>query len=147
VQEDRPSGTPLGTIQIDPDQGFGPHMTEAFLNLYGADSVFVTATVDSLTWRFAGVLVRAQKLPPDFEPVQYGTPEMRQALDAFLKALGTRGLDNPPTALMRSATGHEQPQAFLLVASSLLGDNLVANWLRLMEQENYAGATALLAVH
>jgi len=122
-------------------------MTEAFLSLYGEDSVFVTATVDSLTWRFVGVLVRAKKLPPDFEPVQYGTSEMRQALDTFLRTLSTRGLDKPPTVLMRSATGHEQPQAFLLAASSLLGDNLVANWLRLMEGENYAGATALLAVH
>ncbi len=122
-------------------------MAEAFLNLYGEDSVFVTATVDSLTWRFVGVLVRAEKLPPDFEPIQYGTPEMRQALDAFLKALGARGLDNPPTTLMRSALGYEQPQAFQVTASSLLGDSLVANWLRLMEQEDYAGATVLLAVH
>ena len=122
-------------------------MTDAFLNLYGEDSVFVTATVDSLTWRFIGVLVRAEKLPSDFEPIQYGSPEMRQALDALLKSLGTRGLDNPSAALMRSAVGREQPQAFLVTASSLLGDHLVANWLRLMEQEDYAGATALLVVH
>ena len=147
MQEDQPSGTPAGTIKIDPDQGFGPHVTEAFLSLYGEDSVFVTATVDSLTWRFVSVLIRAKELPTDFEAVQYGTPEMRQALDAFLTVLSTRGLDNPPTALMRSATGHEQPQAFLLSASSLLGDNLVASWLRLMEREDYVGATALLGVH
>jgi hypothetical protein len=147
VQEDRPRGTPPGTIQIDPDQGFGPHMTEAFLNLYGEDSVFVTATVDSLTWRFVGVLVRAEKLPSDFEAVQYGSPAMRQALEVLLKALGARGLDNPSTTLMRSAVGHEQPQAFQATASLLLGDSIVANWLGLMEQEDYAGATALLAVH
>lgn len=72
---------------------------------------------------------------------------MRQALDAFLRALGARGMDNPSTALMRSAAEHEQPQAFLATVSSLLGDHFVANWLRLMEQEDYAGATALLAMH
>ncbi len=147
MKEDRPTGTPAGTIQIDPDLGFGPHVTEAFLHLYGEDSVFVTATVDSLTWRFAGVLIRANKLPTDYEPVQYGSPEMRQSLDALLRALGARGLDNPPTALMRSALGLEPPQAFQVAASSLLGDSLVANWLHLMELEDYAGATALLGVH
>ena len=122
-------------------------MAEAFLDLYGEDSVFVTATVDSLTWRFVGVLIRANKLPPDFEPTQYGPPEMRQSLDAFLKALSARGLDNPPTVLMRSAVGHEQPDAFQITAGSLLGITLVANWLHLIEQEDYAGATALLEVH
>jgi hypothetical protein len=147
VQDNQPSGTPPGTIQIDPDQGFGPHMTEAFLDLYGEDSVFVTATVDCLTWRFVDVLVRAEKLPSDFEPVQYGSPEMRQALEALLKTLGARGLDNPSTVLMRSAVGHELPQAFQVMAGTLLGNDLIARWLRLLEQEDYAGATAQLASH
>ena len=146
MQEERPAGVPAGTIQIDPEQGFGPHVSDAFLDLYGEDSVFVTASVDFLTWRFVGVLVRAEKLPADFEPVQYGTPEMRQALDVFLKALSARGLENPPTLLMRSALGHEQPQAFQSAASALLGYDLVGRWLQLLEQQDYAGATALLAV-
>lgn len=137
---------PAGTIQIDPEQGFGPHVSDAFLDLYGEDSVFVTATVDCLTWRFVGVLVRAEKLPADFEPVQYGSPEMRQALDAFLKALSVRGLENPSTSLMRSALGHEQPQAFQTAAGALLGQDLVDRWLQLLEQQDYAGATALLVV-
>jgi hypothetical protein len=122
-------------------------MAEAFLDMYGEDSVFVTATVDSLTWRFVGVLVRADKIPPSFEPTQYGPPEMRQTLDAFLKALAARGLSNPPTVLMRSALGYEQPDAFQIAAGSFLGVSLVANWLHLVELGDYAGATALLAVH
>ena len=146
MQEERPAGVPAVTIQIDPEQGFGPHISDAFLNLYGEDSVFVTATVDLLTWRFVGVLVRAEKLPAAFEAVQYGTFEMRQTLEAFLKALDARGLENPSTSLMRSAVGHEQPQAFEAAASALLGYDLVGRWLPLLEQQDYAGATALLAV-
>jgi hypothetical protein len=122
-------------------------MAAAFLDLYGEDSAFITATVDSLTWRFVGVLVRADKLPPDFEPIQYGPPEMRQALDRFLKALAARGLDNPPMVLMRSAVGREPPETFQVMAGSLLGATVVAHWLHLIEQEDYAGATALLAAH
>ena len=146
MQESRPIGVPAGTIQIDPEKGFGPHVSDAFLDLYGEDSVFVTATVDCLTWRFVRVLVRAEKLPADFEPIQYGSAEMRQALDGFLKALSVRGLENPPTSLMRSAVGQEQPQAFLAAAGGFLGHGLVGRWLQLLEQQDYAGATALLAV-
>lgn len=147
MQDDRPSDTPLGTIQIDPEQGFGPHMTEAFLERYGEDSVFVTATVDCLTWRFIGVLTKAGKLPADYEPLQYRALEMRGAIEALFKALSACGMDKPAVALMRSATGHEQPQAFELAAAGLLGSRLMGNWLHLIEKEDYAGATALLVVH
>ena len=147
MQEDRPSDAPPDTVSIDPEQGFGPHITEAFLDLYGEDSVFVSATVDCLTCRFVGVLVRAGKLSADFEPIQYGSPEMLQALEGFLKVLAARGLENPSTALMRSALGYEGPQTFLATASSVLGGELVVCWLQLLEQEDYAGAAALLAVH
>ncbi len=147
MQENRPSDAPPGTIQIDPEQGFGPHMAEAFLERYGEDSVFVTATVDCLTWRFIGVLTKAGKLPTDHEPIQYGSPEMRGAIEALLKALSTCGMDKPVVALMRSATGHEQPQAFELAAAGLLGNHLIDNWLHLLEKEDYAGAAALLVVH
>ena len=145
MQSERPTGVPAGTIQIDPEQGFGPHLSDAFLELYGEDSVFVTATVDLLTWQFVAVLIKAEKLPADFVAVQYGTPEMRHALDAFLKTLAGRGLEKPSTSLMRSAVGHEQPQAFQVAAGTLLGYDLVARWLQRLEQQDYAGVTALLA--
>jgi len=122
-------------------------MAEEFLDLYGEDSVFVTATVDCLTWRYLKVLIKAEKIPEDFEPTQYGSPEMRQALEVFLKALAARGLEKPSVTLMQSAVGHEQPRAFQATAGALLGRDLVARWLHLLEQEDYAGATALLAVH
>jgi len=147
VQDEKPSGTPDGTIQIDPDEGFGPHVTEAFLDLYGEHSVFACATVDLLTWRFVRVLVRAEKLPTQFEPPQYGPPEMRQSLDKLLRALTAQGHDNPPAALMRSATGHEPPEAFQLAAATLIGHDLVTSWLHLLEQQDYAGTSALLAGH
>jgi hypothetical protein len=146
VQSERPAGVPTGTIQIDPEQGFGPHLSDAFLNLYGEDSVFVTATVDLLTWQFVAVLIKAEKLPADFVAVQYGAPEMRHALDAFLKTLAGRGLEKPSTLLMRSAVGHEQPQAFQAAAGTLLGYDLVARWLQRLERQDYAGVAALLAV-
>ena len=147
MQEDAPSGTPSETIQVNPDEGFGPHMADAFLSLYGENSVFVTATVDCLTRRFINVLIKADKLPPDSEPVQYGAVEMREALESFLQTLSARGSDRPSIALMRSAVGHEQPQTFQRMAAALLGSDLVDRWLRLLEQEDYAGASALLAVH
>ena len=145
MQSERPTDVPAGTIQIDPEQGFGPHLSDAFLELYGEDSVFVTATVDLLTWQFVAVLIKAEKLPADFVAVQYGTPEMRHALDAFLKTLAGRGLEKPSTSLMRSAVGHEQPQAFQAAAGTLLGYDLVARWLQRLEQQDYAGVTTLLA--
>ncbi len=145
MQDERPSGTPDGTVRIDPDEGFGPHVTDAFLELYGEHSVFACATVDLLTWRFVRVPVRAEKLPPDFDPPQYGPPEMRESLDVFLKALKAQGHENPPTALMRSALGHEPPEAFQIAAGTLLGNDLVTRWLHLLERQDYAGATALLA--
>jgi hypothetical protein len=134
-------------ISVDPDEGFGPHLSEAFLACYGEESVFVTAAVDCLNHRFNRVLLKSGKVPADHKVVQYGEPAMRKALEQLLSALGKRGVDNPPTALLRSATGYEGPQAFLVRASSVLGNDLVANWLNRLEQEDYAGATALLAVH
>lgn len=147
MQDERPKGIPEGTIQIDPEEGFGPHITEAFLDLYGEYSVFAAATVDLLTWRFVGVLVKADKLPMDFEPPQYGPPEMRKALDGLLKALTAQGHENSVAALMRSALGRQPPQAFQIAAGTLLGNDLIVRWLQLLEQQDHAGATALLSGH
>lgn len=147
MQHDRPNDAPPGNIRINPEQGFGPHMAEAFLERYGEDSIFVTATVDCLTWRFIGVLTKAGELPAGYDAIQYGPPEMREALEALLKALSAYGMDKPVIALMRSATGHEQPQAFELAVAGLLGNHVMDNWLHLIEKADYAGATALLVVH
>lgn len=134
-------------ISVDPDDGFGPHISESFLECYGEESVFVTAAVDCLNDRFNRVLVKSGKMPGDHKIVQYGAPAMREAIEQLLQVLANQGLDNPPTALMRSATGYEEPQAFLLTAGALLGKDLVADWLSRLEQEDYAGTAALLAVH
>lgn len=134
-------------ISVDPDEGFGPHLSEAFLGCYGEDSVFVTAAVDCLNHRFNRVLLKSGKVPADHKAVQYGEPAMRDALEQLFEALGKQGLDNPPTALLRSATGYEEPRAFLASAGSVLSESVVTNWLYRLEQEDYAGAAALLAVH
>lgn len=144
---DEPGAPPPGLISIDPDDGFGPHMTDAFLDHYGRGSVFVTATVDCLTWRFVGVLIRDGRLPADFEPIQYGSAAMRLALEELLGALQARGLEKAALVLMRSATGYEAPQAFQARASEWLGTETVASWLELVEREEFDRATALLAVH
>ena len=147
MQEDRPSGTPAGTIHINPEEGFGPHISEAFLGFYGEDSAFVTATVDSLTHRFLNVLIQAEKLPPDHMQIQYGSTEMREALDRLLQTLTSRGANGPSVILMRSAVGHDAPQAFERMAGDLLGSELLSNWFSLLEKEDYAGAEALLVAH
>lgn len=150
TDSDRPS-TPSEVlpkvIPLDPDVGYGPHIASGFLERYGEDSVFVTATVDCLNYRFNRVLVRASKVPEDHKAVQYGDPAMREAIEQLLLVLGNQGFDNPPTALLRSATGYEEPQTFLGSAGSLLGSDVLSNWLDRLEQEDYAGAAALLAVH
>ncbi len=142
-----PSDSLPKLISVNPDEGFGPHITDSFLELYGEESVFVTATVDCLNYRFNSVIVRAGKISEDHKAVQYGEPAMREAIELLLQALGNKGLDNPPTVLLRSATGYEEPQTFLTIAGSLLGADLVSNWLGRLEQEDYVGAAALLAVH
>lgn len=147
MKENPPSDTPSAYISIDPDEGFGPHMSEAFLDCYSAGSVFVTATVDCLTWRFVRLLITGGNLPPDFEPLQYGSPEMRETLEALLEALAGRGLETPFLVLMQSAAGRKPPQAFEDEAVALLGAPLIADWLRLLERENYAAATQRLAVN
>ena len=134
-------------IQVNPVEGFGPHLVRAFLDLYGENSVFVAATVDCLNYRFVRVMIRAELLPADFSPPQYGTPEMRQALETLLKALDAHGLENPPASLMQSAVGYAEPQAFQSTAAGLLGDEVVGRWLQRLEQEDYSGATALLEAH
>lgn len=134
-------------IEIDPDEGFGPHMAGLFLEYYGTHSLFVTATVDCLTQRFTRVLIKSGRFPEDHACVQYGDPGMRASLENLLAALSGQGLDNPPVLLMRSATGYEDPQSFLETASTFLGADVVANWLRRLELEDYVGADSLLADH
>lgn len=146
TDSDNPAtGIPAGTLQIDPEEGFGPHIAECFLDLYGEDSVFATATVDCLTHGFVRVLIKSGRLSADHVPIRYGTPAMRESLENLLEALESRGLDKPFLLLMRSAVGREEPQHFLSVASSVLGTELVTSWLRRLEQEDYAGANAFLA--
>ena len=43
MQSERPTGVPAGTIQINPEQGFRPHLSDAFLDLYGEDTCFGAA--------------------------------------------------------------------------------------------------------
>ncbi|GAB2524815.1 hypothetical protein GCM10027188_29700 [Lysobacter humi (ex Lee et al. 2017)] len=145
--QEAPRNAPPGTIPVDPEEGFGPHLTDAFLEAYGEDSVFVTATVDLLTWRFVRVLVKAGKLPEEFEPPQFGPPEMRRALAGLITKLSERGQDRPAVSLMRSAIGHEHPLAFQNVARAVLGEGVVASWLACLEREDYARAEALLEPH
>ena len=145
--QEAPHNVPPGTISVDPDEGFGPHLTDAFLEAYGEDSVFVTATVDQLTWQFVRVLVKAGKLPEEFEPPQFGPPEMRGALAGLIAKLSERGQDRPAISLMRSAVGHEHSLAFQRAASAALGESVVAAWLSCLEMEDYAGAAALLEPH
>lgn len=139
-------GPPPGVIPIDPVEGFGPHISDEFIYHYGEESVFVTATVDCLTTRFVGVLRRAGRVPEDHVAVQHGPPEMREALEQLLACLTAQGLDKPHTLLMRSAVGHEAPQSFMDEAGSLLGEELLAIWLRQLEGEDYLSAKALLKV-
>ncbi len=145
MESKRPAGIPAGNIQIDPEDGFGPHLSDAFLDRYGEESVFVAATADLLTWKFVAVLIKAEKLPTDFAAIQYGSPEMRNALDAFLETLAGRGMEKPSTSLMQSAVGRQQPQAFLAAAGALLGYDLVTRWLQRLELQDVAGVAALLA--
>lgn len=145
MEEKRPPGVPAEAIRINPEDGFGPHVSDEFLNHYGEDSIFVTAAVDLLTWQFVGVLIKAQRLPQTFQPVEYGTPEMRTTLGVLLKTLGARGLEKPSSALMRAALGREPADAFEVAAGAVLGPDLVGSWLKRLEQRDYAGATALLA--
>ncbi|GAB3029601.1 hypothetical protein GCM10027285_10090 [Oleiagrimonas citrea] len=146
-QQDPPAGTPEGSIPIDPDVGFAPHITDDFLDSYGESSVFVTAAVDCLTYRFVRVLVKAGKLPQEHHTPQYGTPEMREALEQLLSKLASCGMDKPPVVLMRSAVGRSEPRAFQDAAGAILGVGLVGNWFRELEHENYSGARSLLVAH
>ena len=147
MQEVRPRGMPDGTLNIDPDQGFGPHMKEEFLDFYGVDSVFVTSTVDCLTHRFLNVLIKAKKIPSDHARIQYSSNDMREALESLLEALSSRGVEKPAIALMRSAVGQDDARAFERMAGTQLGSDLLNEWFRLLERENYLGAKALLVAH
>ncbi len=147
MQTDQPDDAPPGTIQIDPDEGFGPHLAQSFLDWYGEDSVFAAATADCLTWRFVKVLVRAGKLPAEHQPHVYGSPELCEALEALLDALSTRGLEKASVLLLQSAVGRADAHAFQTAAGYVLGNDLIQRWLVLLEQADPAGATALLTLH
>jgi len=144
VEPSRPIGTPKGTIQIDPDQGFGPHLTDDFMDLYGPESGFVISTADCLTRRFTRVLVKAGKLAQDTVPVQFGGDQARDTLENLLGAMGRRGVEKPSVVLMQSAIGHAPPENFQLIAQSTLGIDSVALWFMLFEQGKFGECNALL---
>ncbi|MEI2742835.1 MAG: hypothetical protein V9G63_10450 [Candidatus Competibacter sp.] len=141
------SRPPDGSIPVDPEEGFGPLISEAFLEQYGNDSVFVIGTIDCLTHRFVHVLIRAGRLPIDYPIKQYGSNDMRESLEHLIEALNTHGIKNPLLLLMRSAIGHERPQEFLACAGSILGPDVIAHWLRRLESEDYEGARVCLSLH
>lgn len=137
-------GPPPGSIPFDPDEGFGPQVSQAFLDHYGEDSVFVTAAVDLLTWQVTRVLIRAGNLGSDFEPVAYGTLDMRLALEALLELLGERGMERPSAQLMRSVAGIESPVSFEQAAAQFVGADTIARWLAAIEAEEFESAAGVL---
>lgn len=144
MEANRPTGTPPGTIQIDPEDGFGPHLVDDFMDLYGPDSNFVAGTADCLTRRFIRVLIKAGKLAPDTVPVQFGGDQAREALDDLLRVLERRGAEKPSVALMQSAVGHAAPEAFQSLAQMILGVDSVERWFTLFEQGKFEECNALL---
>jgi hypothetical protein len=144
LTESEPKGPPPGSLPFDPEEGFGPQVGKAFLDHYGADSVFVTAAVDLLSWQITHVLIRAGNLGPDFEPVAHGTPRMRLALAELLDLLGERGMERPSAKLMRSVAGIESPISFEEAAGHLAGAGTMDRWMAALEAEDFDRASGAL---
>jgi hypothetical protein len=131
-------------LNVNPYEGFGPLITDDFLDLYGEDSVFVTATIDFLTWQMVTILIKSNKIGPEFEPIQYGPPEMRLTLETLIKILSASKLEKPLLVLLQSAVKNNQSLDFQIAASSLIGEDVFKEWLSLLEQKKYAEANSLV---
>jgi len=143
VETNNPAAPPPGTIKIDPDLGFAPHLVHDFIGLYGPDSNFVVATADCLTRRFIHVLVQTGKLAPDTVPVQLGPDQARGALEHLVLVLERRGAEKPSVALMQSALGHVAPRVFQTLAQATLGVDPVERWFGFFELGKFVECNAL----
>jgi len=139
--------TAQGAMRINSYVGLAPHFADAFQETYGKNSAFVTAAVDCLNADFVKAFVQAGKLPKEHHLPSWGTPARREALEQLLARLQSCGMEKPSIALLRSAVGHTEPRAFMDAAGKVLGTDVMDNWLREIQQENYAAASSLLTTH
>ena len=146
MKGDTADSPPEGSIPFDPEMGFAPLLSSAFVASYGSGSVFVTATADCLTWGVTQLLIHIGRVPDGTEPIQHGAPQARVALEQLLARLEECGLIDATKPLYQSAAGFAEPREFEQIASSCLGASVVESWLHALEGKDYSGASATLGL-
>lgn len=138
------SGPPSGTVWIDPDEGYLPHFTSTFLDLYGEHSVFVTAAADCLSERHTDALIRAGRLPEDSKGLRRGSQEALDALIALMRAARVRGAEKLVVLLMQSAMGHRDADAFAAMVDDTFAKDIFERWREAIDRGDFSSATALI---
>lgn len=130
-------------LSIDPELGFLPHFSDAFVNYYDKHWVFVHAVADLLTERFKRVLVKAGNASEDSKFAAIGDVRARDALDEIIGRLERAGVEKPALVALQEATGRRDAGSFAAAVDSCLGPSAFLEWLSLVEGGRFEEAGQL----
>jgi hypothetical protein len=121
------------TVKVE--EGFYPRFVPAFLEHYGAESIFVRAVADSFTAALARLLESKGMLREGTAIPKLGAEEASRAVVQLIRAAPqTRQL------LLQEAFGTAPPESYAAALDAVRGRSFFASWLGSLESEDYASA-------
>jgi hypothetical protein len=133
-------------IRINLEEGYWPHFVPAFFARYGADSLFVRSVADCLTARHVKVLKRAARISPNTRPLQLGTIEATNSLEALLDKMKADGAAEHLLHILRKSTGVNDPGPLEAEVDLLYGSGAFNRWLALFELHEFDQAATVLCI-
>jgi hypothetical protein len=131
-------------IWINLEEGYWPHFVPAFFARYGADSLFVRSVADCLTARHVRLLIKAGRISPNTRPLQRGTTEATESLEALLGKMKTDGAAEDLLHILRESTGVREPGVLQAEVDLLYGCGAFSRWLALFELHDFNQAAGVL---
>jgi hypothetical protein len=130
-------------IPINLKTGYRPHFVPAFLERYGVDSMFVRAAADCLTARHVKVLIKAQRISPNIQPLQLGIADATKSIETLLKKMAAGGTEKPVLYLLWESMGVKPPGILEAEVDRLFGAGAFTRWLTLFELRKFDEAANL----
>ena len=132
-------------LSIDPEHGFMPHFSEAFVEHYNENWPYVCAVADLLTENFKQVLVGAGKASESEEFAAHGEVGAQESLRAMLSAIESRGVGKPTLLALQEAVGEKPPGTLAAVVDAHLGRGIFESWLRLINSGQFLEASTFVS--
>ena len=136
---------PPGSFPVDPEHGFLPHFSDAFLKHYAEHTTYIHAVADVLTHRFKQVLIGAGKADSSSNFAVRGSVPARDSLSALIEQLSRAGVENPVLVLLQEAVGAKDPGCFAASVETHLGSSVFATWLYMVERGQFSEALQLVS--